>query len=122
MTLVIPKLKVKFIESLNFMTLAKLPKTFKFTELEKGYSPHLFNKKCSEGTSHGVLPPMQFYCPENMNPHERERFVKWYDVNLSKGFDFEEELIKYCRSDVNSLIQLVFLLENLYGSNLLAKH
>ena len=105
MTLIVPKLKIKFIDSLNFlpMALAKLPKTFNLIELEKGYFPHLFNKKCNEGSSHVVLPPMHFYCPENMNPNERERFVKWYDVNLSKGFNFDEELISYCRSDVDIL-------------------
>ena len=40
------KIKIKFIDSLNFipMALAKFPKTFAQPELCKGYFPHFFNK------------------------------------------------------------------------------
>ena len=40
-----------------------------------------------------------------MSPGDRARFYEWYDrlrVN-DYVFDFEEEILKYCRSDVNIL-------------------
>ena len=44
-----PKLSIRFINSLNFlqMPLKAFPKTFGMNELKKGYFPHYFNKKSS---------------------------------------------------------------------------
>jgi hypothetical protein len=46
LSMYIPMLKIKFIDSLSFipMRLADFPKTFGLDELAKGYFPHLFNK------------------------------------------------------------------------------
>ena len=43
----IPKLSIRFIDSLNFlqMPLKSFPKTFSMNELKKGFFPHYFNKK-----------------------------------------------------------------------------
>ena len=47
LSMTIPMFNIKFIDSLNFipMSLAKFPKTFRKTELCKGYFSHLFNKE-----------------------------------------------------------------------------
>ena len=46
----IPKLSIRFIDSLNFlhMPLKSFPKTFGMNELKKGYFPHYFNKECNK--------------------------------------------------------------------------
>ena len=46
----IPKLSIRFIDSLNFlqMPLKSFPKTFSMNELKKGYFPHYFNKECNK--------------------------------------------------------------------------
>ena len=46
----IPKLSIRFIDSLNFlqMPLKSFPKTFGMDELTKGYFPHYFNKECNK--------------------------------------------------------------------------
>ena len=46
----IPKLSIRFIDSLNFlqMPLKSFPKTFGMNELKKGYFPHYFSKVCNK--------------------------------------------------------------------------
>ena len=40
-----------------------------------------------------------------MKPDERTKFLKWYDNRVSENyvFDFQKEIIEYCRSDVDIL-------------------
>lgn len=39
-----------------------------------------------------------------MTSAEREQFLKWYEVRVSENyvFDFEKDLVEYCRSDVDT--------------------
>ena len=69
LSLEVPMLNIKFIDSLNFipMRLANFPKTFGIEELEKGYFPHLFNRKENEYYV-GPIPPhpvLQFQWDES---------------------------------------------------------
>ena len=95
---------IRFIDSLIFlpMPLSKFPKTFGLTELAKGYFPHFFN---TEANQHyvGPIPDVKYYDPDGMKPEAREAFYKWYDTQHEKVFNMEEELLKYCRSDVDIL-------------------
>ena len=97
---------MKFIDSLNFipMSLAKFPKTFGMTELCKGYFPHLFNKEENQNYV-GPIPPLPYYAPNTMKPEVREAFLAWHKEQRDNEyvFDFKEEIIKYCRSDVDIL-------------------
>ena len=97
---------MKFIDSLNFipMSLAKFPKTFGMTELCKGYFPHLFNKEENQNYV-GPIPPEAYYSPNTMKPETRKAFLTWHKEQRDNGyiFDFNEEIIKYCRSDVDIL-------------------
>jgi hypothetical protein len=105
-TLSVPMFKIKFIDSLSFipMKLANFPKTFGLTELAKGYFPHLFNKKENEHYI-GPLPPSPYYHPDGMSPDEREKFLKWHQELKGNNyvFDFQQEILNYCRSDVDIL-------------------
>ena len=96
---------MRFIDSLNFlpMPLSEFPKTFGFTELAKGYFPHFVN---TEANQHyvGPLPDVKYYDPDGMKPEARESFYKWHDARREKRVVFNmEELLKYCRSDVDIL-------------------
>ena len=102
----VPMFDMKFIDSLNFipMSLSKFPKTFGLTELCKGYFPHLFNKE--ENQSYvGPIPPATYYSPCMMKPEEREEFLVWHKemVESNYVFNFRDEIVKYCRSDVDIL-------------------
>ena len=103
LSMTIPMFNMKFIDSLNFipMSLSQFPKTFGKTELCKGYFPHLFNKE--ENQSYvGPIPPVPYYSPNTMKPEARETFLAWHKEQVENNyvFDFRNEIIKYCRSDV----------------------
>ena len=105
-SLTVPMFNIKFIDSLNFipMSLAKFPKTFGMRELCKGYFPHLFNKEENQNYV-GPIPDADYYAPNAMKPEVREAFLTWHKEQRDNGyiFNFKEEIIKYCRSDVDIL-------------------
>ena len=102
----IPKLSIRFIDSLNFfqMPLKSFPKTFGMDELKNGYFPHYFNKKCHKNYVGSIL-SKKHYGYNQMKPDERAKFLKWYDDRVSENyiFDFKKEILEYCRSDVDIL-------------------
>ena len=73
----IPKLRIRFIDGLNFlqMPLKAFPKTFGLDELKKGYFPHYFNKTCNKN-SIGNIPSKKHYGYNQMKSGERETFLK----------------------------------------------
>lgn len=105
MSIEVPHLKMKFIDSMNFipMALSKIPKAFNFSELAKGYIPHLFNKCENQKIILNHLPDKNYYNPGGMMPEDRHKFMAWYEEHKNDRFHFEEEIIKYCRSDVDIL-------------------
>ena len=106
LSMTIPMFNIKFVDSLNFipMSLAKFPKTFGETELCKGYFPHLFNKEENQDYV-GPIPCQADYGANFMKPEAREAFLAWHKEQVESNylFDFQKEIIKYCRSDVDIL-------------------
>ncbi|XP_039311141.1 uncharacterized protein LOC120359012 [Solenopsis invicta] len=97
----------KFIDSVNYMPmrLSDLPKAFGLRDTaDKGIFPHLFNTV--ENQSYvGPLPETRFYSPDQMKSDERERFLAWHTEMTNKNviFDFQREIVRYCRNDVDIL-------------------
>ena len=106
LSLTVEMFNIRFVDSLNFipMKLANFPKTFGIEELAKGYFPHLFNRKENE-TYVGPIPPTPYYSPNGMSPKDRETFLTWHASKKESNyvFDFNKEIIDYCRSDVDIL-------------------
>ena len=106
------KIKIKFIDSLNFipMALAKFPKTFSQPELCKGYFPHFFNKDENQDYV-GPIPCQDDYGVNFMKPEAREAFMTWHQEQVENNyvFDFRHEILKYCRSDVDILAKCCLL-------------
>ena len=102
------QIEIKFIDSLNFipMALARFPKTFGQDELCKGYFPHFFNKDENQDYV-GPIPCQDDYGVDYMKPEAREKFITWHQeqVNNNYVFDFQHEILKYCRSDVDILAE-----------------
>ena len=98
------KIKIKFIDSLNFipMALAKFPKTFGQDEMCKGYFPHFFNKDENQDYV-GPMPCQDDYGVNYMKPEAREKFMAWHQEQVDNNyvFDFRHEILEYCRSDVD---------------------
>ena len=117
LSMTIPMLNIKFIDSLNFipMGLAKFPKTFAQPELCKGYFPHLFNKDENQNYV-GPIPCQDDYGVNFMKPAEREAFIAWHQEQVQNNyvFDFRKEIIKYCRSDVDILAKCCLLYREMF--------
>ena len=111
------KIDIKFIDSLNFipMALARFPKTFGQDELCKGYFPHYFNKDENQDYV-GPIPCQDDYGANYMKPEAREKFMAWHQEQVENNyvFDFQQEILKYCRSDVDILAQCCKLYREMF--------
>ncbi|XP_072384507.1 uncharacterized protein [Diabrotica undecimpunctata] len=104
MLLEVPAIKLKIIDSSNFVSgpLAEFPKTFGLAELKKGYFPHFFNVPENQQYV-GALPNPKYYGPNTMKEKQRTAFLEWYEAHKNDEFDFQRELHAYCDSDVDIL-------------------
>lgn len=108
--------RTKFIDSLNYfhMKLAALPATFNFTTT-KGYFPHLFNITDKQNYN-DVIPDASFYSPDTMSEKERRDFYEWYNElkNQNYIFNFQNEIIKYCKIDVEILRRACLIFRKIF--------
>jgi len=98
--------RYSFIDSLNFFNvgLAKLPAMFGLENNCKGYYPHAFNTPQNLNYI-GKLPDIEYFWPDNLKEKDRKKLLEWHVDQSSKNviFNNKEELLKYCREDVNIL-------------------
>lgn len=97
---------LKFVDSFNYfhMPLSALPKAYGFANLQKGYFPHLFNTLENQNYI-GPMPPVETFSPESMKMLECSSFLNWYEDQVKNNyvFDFQKEIVHYCRQDVEIL-------------------
>lgn len=95
---------IRVIDSMSFVAqaLSEFPKTFGLKEFKKGYFPHYFNTEANQNYI-GQLPDKEYYGHDQMKPKRRDEFLNWYEHNKGLEFDFNKELVEYCRSDVDIL-------------------
>ena len=98
------ELNIRFIDSLSFIQqpLKAFHATFGLSELHKGYFPHYFNIPENQNYI-GPYPSMHYYGHNSMTKKDKESFETWYNSVSNNTFNFQEEFIKYCRSDVDIL-------------------
>jgi hypothetical protein len=84
------------------MKLSNIPDTFGFEEVQKGYFPHLLNRKEIQWYV-GSYPSAQFYGHDYMTAKERVKYLKWHIEKRDETFDFQKEMLAYCRSEVDIL-------------------
>ena len=117
MSIMIKGLRIRFIDSLCFITLPlkKFPKTFGQTELKKGYFPHWFNTKENRNYI-GPMPPKKEFRCNGMKAAERKDFLKWYDGKVKEGYIWnqDKEMREYCISDVDILRKCLIVFRELY--------
>lgn len=110
------ELNIRVLDSFNFlpMALSKLPKAFQLESLKKGYFPHFFTSLTNMNYV-GPYPPVETYGPDAMTVEGRKEFHAWYDSKIdSKAvFDFQREILEYCRSDVDILRRACLKFKNL---------
>ncbi|KAL3122076.1 hypothetical protein niasHT_009369 [Heterodera trifolii] len=99
--------------------LANFVKTFGL-EIEgvenKKYFPHKFNKAENYGTVLDTLPPMEDYYPGGLFPTERAKFEQWYAENRETGFELNEVIADYCKTDVQILAHGLVKMRQLFLS------
>ncbi len=98
-------LNIRFLDSCMFlpMALSELPSCFDIHNVEKGFFPHFFNVPGNFHKVFSKLPDRKFYGYETMTAEKRDKFDQWYGKHVNDKFDFEEELLRYCRNDVEIL-------------------
>lgn len=108
-------LNIDLLDSLNFfpMPLSSLPKSFGLKELKKGFFPHFFNLEENQHVILDRLPPVHYYGPESMSLLKREEFLTWHALHREDTFDFQQELLDYCVSDVTILQEACLKFRNL---------
>ena len=94
---------LKFFDSLCVlpMPLASFPSTFNLTELKKGFFPHLFNTPDNQQYV-GRIPDLEFYDPDGMMAKKKDELTRLHadQVCRNVSFNFRQEMIDYCKSDV----------------------
>jgi hypothetical protein len=103
---------LKFIDSLSFIStsLETFPKTFGLKEIKKGFFPHFFNNlknfdKKNNINYVGPWPSKEYYQSNNFSEKKRKEFNEWYETVKDKKFNFHDEMLEYCKSDVKLLLE-----------------
>ncbi|KAI1308230.1 putative DNA polymerase [Halotydeus destructor] len=102
---------LRFLDScLHFQQkLSKLPSSFNFADrVVKGHFPHFFN----DGTTwnyEGPIPEAKYFGVDTMQADDKKSFESWYAERSADPtpWNFEEEIVKYCRNDVEVLLLAV---------------
>ena len=99
---------IKFIDSLCFLPfpLSAFSVTFNLNELKKGFFPHLFNIPAHQNYI-GRIPDLEFYDPDSLMSSRKDELLRWHSNQVRRNvvFDFKQELLNYCKSDVLLLKQ-----------------
>ena len=117
MILELKDLQMRFVDSLNFLTmrLDAFPKTFGLKELKKGFFPHYYNT--AENFNYiGKIPPMRYFGYNAMDIKKREEFIKWWVHKRLTNYEWNmyDEMKSYCISDVDILRRSCIIFRELY--------
>ena len=77
------------------------PSTSNLTELKKAFFPRLFNTPDNQQYV-GRIPDLEFYDPGGMMAKKKDELTRWHadQVRRNVSFNFCQEMIDYCKSDV----------------------
>lgn len=96
---------IKFADSLCHIQsgVSEMPKIFGLDpdKFCKGFFPYLFNTEENQNYI-GPIPHYDYFDPDMMKPNTRTKFFEWYNKQTGL-YDFHQELVKYCKSDVHIL-------------------
>jgi hypothetical protein len=117
MILELKDLQMRFVDSLNFLTmkLEAFPKTFGIKELKKGFFPHFYNT--AENFNYiGKIPDMKYFGYNSMTTKNREEFIKWWVAKRLCKYEWNmyEEMKSYCISDVDILRRSCIIFRELF--------
>lgn len=122
---------ITFIDTLNFlpMALSSFTKTFNLGDtvdgraLKKGYFPHFFNTPLHVARYSGDVPHERYFGVSSFRSEsDVMRFRAWHDkrqmeVDNGNPYNFKQELVEYCESDVFLLRAGAMRLRELFIGN-----
>ncbi len=109
------KFNIRFIDSLHFFLqpLAKLSATYSIDTI-KGHFPHHFNKHENQNYI-GKIPSEEMFGVKDMcEDVYKKEFKPWYETVKDKQWNYKEEMIKYCRADVELLSKAILKFKQMF--------
>ena len=100
------------------MPLSHLLESFGLVEIKKGYFPHLYNieenniLECRKCLTHLLNP--SFHDIDNMHKEAGDKFLQWYKIHREDPFDIDSQLLEYCCSDVDILLNACWKFRKLF--------
>ena len=82
--------------------LANFPAIFDLKEMHKGHFPYIFNTPENQRYV-GPIPHIKYFEPNLKSVKGRKDLLEWYENQKDVVYDFQQELEKYCISDVDIL-------------------
>jgi len=116
------KFNIRFVDSLHFFLepLKKLSSTYNIDTI-KGFFPHFFNIPENQDYI-GKVPNQAMYGVRNMDSDVYEKeFKPWYKEIVAENkndWNFREEIVKYCRADVELLSKSVLSFRKMFKERL----
>lgn len=89
------------------LPLSALPGAFGVPELSKGEFPYLFNHPVNYGKVLPTLPDRKYFCVDRKKAAALKKFEIWYEERFNQPFNFDEELLEYCKLDVKILTECI---------------
>lgn len=87
------------------LPLGGFKKAFDLQCNDKGEFPFLYIQRKNFHTVSCGLPPIDYYCLKAKSPEKRKEFLEWYNSQSpNTPFDFDSQLISYCKQDVVILL------------------
>ena len=106
-----------FIKLFKYATVS-VAQSFGLVEMKKEYFSHLYHTEennmleCRKRLTH--LPNPSFYDIDNMHKEARDKFLQWYKIHREDPFDMDSQLLEYCCSDVNILLNTCWKFRKLF--------
>ena len=72
------------------------------SELYKSDFPHSMNTREYQDYC-GEFPPISMYSLDGMSSSDKQSFIEWQQSKIGEIFDFQKEILNYCRLDVTIL-------------------
>ena len=116
------KFHIRFVDSLHVFLepLKRLSTTYNIDTL-KGFFPHFFNTEENQNYI-GKVPSEDMFGVKNMDSATYSKeFKPWYKqvtANNKQDWNFREEMIKYCRADVELLSKAVLRFRDMFKQKL----
>ena len=102
--------KIRFRDTLLHLpaSLEQLPAMFGLdeTQFKKGFFPYRFNTPDRQQYV-GPFPSADWFDPHMMSPKKKRAFEQWYQEQQGTVYNFHQELVDYCISDVRILAKSI---------------